>query len=513
MGAVADKRLGKYTLLAKLASGGMGEIFLARLAGESGFEKLLVIKRLLPALVAEEEFVTMFLREARIAAQLSHSNICDVYELGHEDDQYFIAMQHLQGVPFSAIAKLDPGSDERRRLRLVVGLIQQACAGLHHAHELEDVDGRNLGLVHRDVSPSNLFVTVDGVLKVLDFGIAKASNLPSITSKGTVKGKVAYMSPEQVRGEELDRRSDIYALGVVLFEAVTRRRLFQRESEFLVAKAVLEEEIPAAHQLIAAVPAPLSAVIQKATSRDARHRYATARQFADAIATATTALGEPLTAAEIADLIAATFATELEDQRESARTALRGDSPAPAPIAVPERATASYAPPPTVDDEATVPERPARRPAPRRARRLGIALALGLALSGLALAYHSWPASSPSPASPRDAMANPAADAGAARTPLPLDAADPDDAGSADAAMGDAGLEPDSGKPGFFSVDSTPYATIYIDGRRVDDTPLIRHELPPGRHRVRAVLADGRSRSFTIVVESERQTPPRQLYW
>jgi len=167
--------IGKYTLLAKLATGGMGEIFLARLQGDGGFEKLVVVKRLLPELVADPQFVAMFLNEARIAAQLSHGNICDVYELGHEDDQYFIAMQYLNGVPFPDVVETDTDADRRQHLRLVAGLMQQACEGLHHAHELSDIDGNSLGLVHRDVSPSNFFVTADGVLKVLDFGIAQGA--------------------------------------------------------------------------------------------------------------------------------------------------------------------------------------------------------------------------------------------------------------------------------------------------------------------------------------------------
>ncbi len=511
-------KIGKYNLLAKLAVGGMGEIFLAQLQGERGFEKLVVVKRLLPALVAEEQFVTMFLHEARIAAQLSHTNICDVYELGRADGQYFIAMQHLLGVPFSAVMKAHTGADEVDHLRLCAGLLQQACEGLYHAHQLEDHDGNPLHLVHRDVSPSNLFVTVDGVLKVLDFGIAKAQNLPSNTSKGTIKGKVAYMSPEQVRGEPLDHRSDIYALGVVLFEAMTRRRLHDQESEFLVAQAILEESVPLAHQLAPAVPPAMSAVIQQATSRDREERFGSARALAVAIGNAAAGLGGALTVAEIGDRIAAAFATELAEQRELCRRALRGDQAAVAdtPLGV-DRETASFAPPPVDPSAATQAERPLALAGERR-RHTGLYALLGAAaLAALAAGYYfgigadrgGAPTAATADAGPLDAG--------------PLDAG-PGDAGPGDAPPGDTGLDAGqtagpgaivhaTSKPGYFSIDSTPYATIYIDGREISVTPIIREPVTPGRHRVRAVLEDGRERSFSIDVKSGRLTHPRQLYW
>ena len=216
-----DTRLGRYELVARLATGGMGEIFLARLSGEGGFERRVVVKRLLPELVPAGQYVQMFLDEARLAARLTHPNVCEVHELGVDQGQYFIVMPYLEGVPFSRVMRRQ--GDARAHLRLVAGALAQACTGLHHAHELTDDAGVPIGVVHRDVSPSNLFVTADGVVKVLDFGIAKARIATSVTEKGMLKGKLAYMSPEQLGDGPIDRRSDVFCLGIVLHEALTGR--------------------------------------------------------------------------------------------------------------------------------------------------------------------------------------------------------------------------------------------------------------------------------------------------
>jgi len=531
--------LGKYALLARLATGGMGEIYLGRLQGEGGFEKLVVVKRLLPELVADPQFVALFLNEARIAAQLSHGNICDVYELGHEDGQYFIAMQYLHGVPFPKVVAAETSADPVQHLRLVAGLVQQACEGLHHAHELKDIDGNSLDLVHRDVSPSNLFVTADGVLKVLDFGIAKAQGTPSQTSKGSIRGKVPYMSPEQIRGEPLDRRSDIYSLGVVLYEALTRRRLFRRESPFLVAKAILEETPPRAHDVVPAIPLGLSAVIRQAMSRDRRERHRSARALGTAIADACADLGGVLPAAEIGDRVRAVFANALEEQREQYRRAVKGERPSPAATGdgpgLFDRQTASFSPaatPPASPTGPTVPDGPAAAraaaevaPEPRGHGPLlvGVLATLVVAAIAIAFALHRRGASDAPDAGAAHASQSTPADGGSASPAVGerLDAAATFAAGGADAGQVAAG-PPDAAtsrpvagkkKPGFFSVDSTPYATIYLDGHRLGITPLIRVRVPAGRHRVRAVIESGREQKFEITVLPGKPTPPKQLYW
>ncbi|MBX3158937.1 MAG: serine/threonine protein kinase [Deltaproteobacteria bacterium] len=226
-GRDAPARLGRYELVGHLATGGMAEIHLARLAGEGGFSKLLVVKRLLPELVASPAYVSMFLDEGKLVARLDHPNICEVFELGRDGAEYFLAMPYLDGVPVHELIARPREPDRAAELRVAAAILVQACAGLHHAHELRDADGGPAGLVHRDVSPSNLFVTTAGLVKVLDFGVAKVRGAAE-TEVGTVKGKSQYMAPEQVLGEPLDRRCDVFALGIVAFELATHQRLFKR---------------------------------------------------------------------------------------------------------------------------------------------------------------------------------------------------------------------------------------------------------------------------------------------
>ncbi|MCW5806969.1 MAG: serine/threonine protein kinase, partial [Deltaproteobacteria bacterium] len=284
-GRDAPARLGRYELVGHLATGGMAEIHLARLAGEGGFSKLLVVKRLLPELVASPAYVSMFLDEGKLVARLDHPNICEVFELGRDGAEYFLAMPYLDGVPVHELIARPREPDRAAELRVAAAILVQACAGLHHAHELRDADGGPAGLVHRDVSPSNLFVTTAGLVKVLDFGVAKVRGAAE-TEVGTVKGKSQYMAPEQVLGEPLDRRCDVFALGIVAFELATHQRLFKRPSDYLAARAILEEPIPRADAVDPAVPAAFAAAIATALARDPAARFPTTRAFADAIAAA-----------------------------------------------------------------------------------------------------------------------------------------------------------------------------------------------------------------------------------
>ncbi|MGH7336863.1 MAG: serine/threonine protein kinase, partial [Myxococcota bacterium] len=212
---------GSYELVAKLATGGMAEIFLARRTDPVGRGDLVVIKRILPHLADDEHFVTMFRDEAALASKLEHPNVCRVYTLGHTDGTWFIVMEYLHGVALSRLLTKISKTRAKLDLRMVTAIVIQACEGLHHAHEVRGPDGHLLGVVHRDVSPPNIFLTVDGTVKLLDFGIAKARGASSKTRTGTVKGKNAYMSPEQILGKTLDRRSDVFALGAVLYELLS----------------------------------------------------------------------------------------------------------------------------------------------------------------------------------------------------------------------------------------------------------------------------------------------------
>jgi serine/threonine-protein kinase len=317
-----DGRFGKYTLIAKLATGGMGEIFLAKLTGAAGFEKLVVIKRLLPHLVEDRHFVTMLLDEARIAARLSHPNVCQVFDLGEVSGQYYIAMEYLEGVPCSQLLRRSRNDDELLEVPLAAGLLIQVCDGLHHAHQLCDAEGEPVGLVHRDVTPSNVFATVTGMVKVLDFGVAKSRDAQARTHTGALKGKYAYMSPEQVQAEELDRRSDIFSLGIVLFELLTTRRLFWRESEYKMFQAIAEEPIPDVRDFRADVPAPLAAVVKKALSRDRDGRFATAAEMGAAVAAAMAPLGGVAPAAAVAEHVLRRFDDQIRERRELVLTSV-----------------------------------------------------------------------------------------------------------------------------------------------------------------------------------------------
>ena len=317
-----DAKFGKYTLVAKLATGGMGEIFLAKLSGMAGFEKLVVIKRLLPHLAEDAHFVTMLLDEARIAARLSHPNVCQVHDLGEVDGQYYIAMEYLEGVPCSQMLKLARRHDEHLEIGLSCSILQQTCDGLHHAHELKDHTGKPIGLVHRDVSPSNLFATISGAIKVLDFGVAKSQDARARTHTGALKGKYAYMSPEQVMAHELDRRSDIFSLGIVLFELLCTRRLFWRDSEYKMFQAIAEDPIPDVRDFRPEVPAPLAAIVRRALSRDADKRFATAVDLSNAIGKVVTAMSVTGGNRKIAAYVSENFESAIRERRELLVTAV-----------------------------------------------------------------------------------------------------------------------------------------------------------------------------------------------
>ena len=321
--AATEHNFGKYSLVAKLATGGMAEIYLARLQGAAGFEKLVCIKLILPHLAKDQQLVGMFLAEARIAAQISHPNVCQVFELGELDGRYYIAMEYLEGVPFSCFRRRDmyPGSLDPR---LIAGLGVQACEGLHHAHQLKRPDGSLLEVVHRDVSSNNLFATVDGVVKVLDFGIAKVQDASVRTSTGSVKGTYAYMAPEQLRGERVDRRTDVFAVGIVLWELFARRHLFRRETDFLTFQAITSDPIPDVAELRPDVPPALAEVIARALSRDRDARYPTARVLGEALAQSVQSIGGPWNAAAIADEIARAFEVRMRDQQALIRVAREG---------------------------------------------------------------------------------------------------------------------------------------------------------------------------------------------
>jgi serine/threonine-protein kinase len=276
------RQFGKYTLLRRLAVGGMAEIFLALQRSISGFEKLLVIKRILPQFTNDDEFLQMFLDEARIAATLNHPNIVQIYDVGSVGDAYFIAMEYVQGEDLRSIvqAMQRQGTHSfplEHALQVVIGV----CAGLEHAHCGTDLQGRPLEIVHRDVSPQNILVTFTGDVKLVDFGIARAklAGWEQQTHSGQLRGKAPYMSPEQGQGLELDRRSDLFSAGIVLFELTTGRRLFRGENQFDTLRRVASGDYPRPSAVRAGYPPVLEAIVVRALALDRDERYQRARDL------------------------------------------------------------------------------------------------------------------------------------------------------------------------------------------------------------------------------------------
>lgn len=265
-------RLGKYLLLDKIATGGMAELYRAKIIGVQGFEKLIAIKKILPHLAGEEELVKSFIDEAKLAALLQNQNIVQIYDFGNLDGSYFIAMEYLLGKDLRSIVNKSKEKGMPLSLENSLHVISRVCAGLDYAHNLKDYQGKPLNIIHRDISPQNIFVTYEGDVKIVDFGIARAATQSTLTQVGMIKGKVAYMSPEQAKGEHIDHRSDIFATGIVLYELATHKRMFQGETLkilSLVRNAEYESPESAARDL----PAKLLGILHKALEKDSGQRY------------------------------------------------------------------------------------------------------------------------------------------------------------------------------------------------------------------------------------------------
>ncbi len=484
----------------------MAEIHLARRPEDVGFDKVVVVKRLLPELTASREYIAMLFDEGTIAGRLDHPNVCEVFEMGRDGAESFLVMPYLEGVPVQDLIARPREADRIAELKLWAGIVVQVCAGLHYAHELRDDGGRSFELVHRDISPSNLFVTVAGLVKVLDFGIAKTLG-SNATEAGTLKGKTQYMSPEHLMGKKLDRRSDLFALGIVMFELATHQRLFKRDSDYLTAKAILEEPIPRVDAVDPAIPAAIADVIAGALAREPAKRPADAQQLAQQIVAAMAAHGGVASPSEIASVVTST--EELTAQR-TRRIKVLDDARSRGGV------TRSLQGERTTID----PRRPNWLEGWTKMVMIGfaatIALALGIVMIWRAVGPDNGPASTLSDAAVGTVGAGGAVDANSAidagtvavvTDAAPVDALVP----VRDAAP--AVTEPARAKPGTFSIDSTPFATIFVDGKRLDVTPILRRPLPAGRHRIRAVLADGRTKELAIEVRAGKAAKPIMLTW
>ena len=288
-----------YEILAKLAMGGMAEIFLAKGANNAGVERYVVLKRVLGHRADDAHFVRMFLDEARLASQLQHPNIAQVYDIGKLGDSYFFTMEYVHGETVRTLLQRTHGLRRQIPLSAVLAIIAGSAAGLHHAHERKGYDGKPLGIVHRDVSPSNLMVSYEGTVKVVDFGVAKAEHRSAVTQAGTVKGKIAYMSPEQCKGGDVDRRSDLFSLGILMWEMLTTERLFRRLSDFEAMQAIVSEQVPPPSTLRPDLPPEVDAIVMKLLAKAPADRYQTADELNEAIEAVAVRTGSAISAASL----------------------------------------------------------------------------------------------------------------------------------------------------------------------------------------------------------------------
>ncbi len=307
--------LGKYELLRKIAVGGMAELYVARVTGMHGFEKLVALKRILDAHQGNHEFIQMLMDEARLAANLDHPNIAPVYDFGRDGSTYFFTMEYVRGKDLRQLVRAVHARSERVPLEHILTIATGIAAGLHYAHELCGPSGTPLGVVHRDVSPSNLLVTYDGGVKLVDFGIAKAAKLnPHESADGTIKGKISYMSPEQVRGAPLDRRSDIYALGIILWELTTHSRLY-RGGQYEVLERIASCDAPPPSSVDPNYPPDLEPIIMKALARDPQQRYANAEALQLALEDFAREQRYSLSSAKLAQYMREVFGEQIEAER------------------------------------------------------------------------------------------------------------------------------------------------------------------------------------------------------
>jgi eukaryotic-like serine/threonine-protein kinase len=492
-------KLGRYVLIAPLASGGMAEIWLARQPGLHGFEKIVVIKRMIGALQDDPDHVEMFLSEARLAAALSHRHVVQIYELGEDQGSFFIVMEFIEGESLARLYKTSRQLKMPLPVPMAVQLIAWSAEGLHYAHTLTDGSGNTRGIIHRDVSPQNLLVTADGSIKLVDFGIAKVAS--EETSSGKLKGKIAYMPPEQARAEQLDPRADIFALGVVLFELLTSSRLFGKMDDLEILNHLISEQpLPHCSERNATIPPELDALVARAMAPRREDRFATAREFQTALENWLSATGQRAASADIADYLNKLFPQRNAERRALLEAARKGElSPQIAsnlfsssgsgshsdPSAPGSRSSGGRAArvPPAAEGEGTHDVSMSwAAPVAKKSRRGPLVIALGVVAVAVLIGAI--------------ALGRPGAGA-----------AGPPDAGVA------------APPPSSLAIECTPKATIILDGAQVGSTPFTVEDLSLGEHQLvlrapgyleqkRAVTVRSAGERLQLVLALEKEAPP-----
>ena len=304
----------RYRVLDRLASGGMAEVFIAESAGIEGFKKQVAIKRVLPALSEKKRFIAMFLDEARLSAHLSHSNVVQVFDIGVGDNAYFIVMEYVDGADLKQLIEYMKKSGKAFAVEAACFIASKICEGLTYAHELRGPDGQRLDIIHRDMSPPNVLITKHGEVKIVDFGLAKATSQLEKSEAGIIKGKFGYLSPEAAQGKEIDLRTDIFAVGIILWEMLSGQRLFYGETDYATVKLVQEAKVPSIRAKNPAVTATLEQILARALARDPEDRYPTARDFGRDLTNFLYKLGRPVTPYDVADVVRAAVALRRKSQ-------------------------------------------------------------------------------------------------------------------------------------------------------------------------------------------------------
>lgn len=532
-------RVGRYRLLGEIARGGMATVHFARLAAAHGFEKWVAVKLMHEHMSQDETFVRMFHDEARIVSQLNHPNICQVMDFGDDDGRLYLVMEYLHGETLSSVVRAAWRGGKRLPLWFCARIIADAARGLHAAHELKDRSGKHVGLVHRDVSPQNVMVLYDGVGKLMDFGVVRAEGRLTETAAGTLKGKFSYMAPEELRGAESDKRADIWALGVMLWEITCGQRLFRAKGEGQTAVLVLQSDIPDPRSLIEGFPDSLADIIMGCLERDQDERIATAREVA---------VGLERFLLEAGTLAAPEDVSEVLEEQFPGRAAERR--------AELQQRQARSEPPPRAEEHSSTTMSRVREvssAAPAKPDRRGVllfflvVLAAGLVSAGVVImstpdeplssplaqaadpVETEFPTATPIPAAMTEApaigdlvveplpgetaeMNAPAAmDSarmrpvrhGMRRTPV-MDAVV--EAPMVEAPMMATPMEAAPEGNGRLNLLSIPSAQVTLGGRAIGRTPLIRYELPSGRHRLTLTAADGSTKTVSVTIRADETT-------
>ncbi|HWA77798.1 MAG TPA: serine/threonine-protein kinase [Polyangiaceae bacterium] len=390
--AAGRQRVDRYELLGEIASGGMATVFLARLTGVGGFQRFVAMKRLHPHLANEAEFVEMFLDEARLAAGIHHPNVVPILEVGASPVGYYLVMEYIEGDTLARMLARAASRGKRIPPSITLRIALDMLAGLHAAHELRDDRGQPINLVHRDVSPQNVLVGGDGISRITDFGVARAASRLSATRVGQLKGKIAYMAPEQAQGDEqLDRRADVFSAGIVIWEALAAKRLFKADNEAATLSRIMSEPVPPLSRVAPHVGKEVGDVIMRALERDRDQRFSSCAQFADELEASASRV-KVASSRELAAYVQEVMGEEIARQREAVRTwlarteSLPQDAAGFALAANPSSSVSSAAM--SLPDGSSIISHPTLADTPRRSRVPLALLGLVLLLGGGAGGYY-----------------------------------------------------------------------------------------------------------------------------